>query len=460
MSRSQRAFACLAVSAVALAAASAVTPAQAFCGFYVAKADAKLFNKASKVIVARKAERTVVTMASDYQGDPKEFALVVPVPTVITERQVNVTDNVLVDHVDAYTAPRLVEYFDPDPCAMDQAKRHLSAQVAGAQSRDELRVRESAKSLGVKIEAQYSVGEYDIQILSANKSNGLATYLDQEGYRMPPGAAPVLASYIKQDMKFFVAKVNLAAKERAGFAYLRPIQVAFESPKFMLPIRLGTVNAQGPQDMLMFFLTEKGRVETTNYTTKRIPSDVEIPIFAKTEFGDFYKAMFDARVKADGQKAVYLEYAWNMAWCDPCAADPIPNDKLVSLGAHWLLDHQRPGQARAQPVFGGRPQNVFITRLHVRYDAASMPEDLMFQETADQGNFQGRYILRHPWTGESRCPQAADYKRHVANRHDTEAETMARLTGWAKGDIVRKMAAAARKPWYEEMWGGPKKKTE
>jgi hypothetical protein len=39
---------------------------------------------------------------------------------------------------------------------------------------------------------------------------------------------------------------------------------------------------------------------------------------------------------------------------------------------------------------------MFITRLHVRYDAEHFPEDIMFQETADYGNFQASYILRHP----------------------------------------------------------------
>src|SRR5262245_54467443 len=91
-------------------------PAHAFCGFYVAKADAKLFNKASKVVVARKGERTAVTMASDYQGDLKEFALVIPVPTVVGRDQIKIVEAAWVDHLDAYSAPRLVEYFDPDPC--------------------------------------------------------------------------------------------------------------------------------------------------------------------------------------------------------------------------------------------------------------------------------------------------------------------------------------------------------
>jgi hypothetical protein len=106
----------LAVTLLSTPASMAVQPAQAFCGFYVAKADAKLFNKASKVVVARKGEQTAVTMASDYQGDPREFALVIPVPTVVSKDQIKVLESALIDHLDAYSAPRLVEYFDPDPC--------------------------------------------------------------------------------------------------------------------------------------------------------------------------------------------------------------------------------------------------------------------------------------------------------------------------------------------------------
>src|SRR5262245_66604872 len=106
----------LAATALSCAVLFAAGPAQAFCGFYVAKADAKLFNKASKVVVARKGEQTAVTMASDYQGDLKEFALVIPVPTVVTKDQIKVVESAWVDHLDAYSAPRLVEYFDPDPC--------------------------------------------------------------------------------------------------------------------------------------------------------------------------------------------------------------------------------------------------------------------------------------------------------------------------------------------------------
>src|SRR6266571_888944 len=86
--------------------------ASAFCGFYVAKADTKLFNKASKVVLVRQDDKTVLTMANDFEGEAKDFAVVIPVPTFIEKGQIHVADNAVIEHLDAYSAPRLVEYFD------------------------------------------------------------------------------------------------------------------------------------------------------------------------------------------------------------------------------------------------------------------------------------------------------------------------------------------------------------
>src|SRR6185436_19550433 len=128
------------------------------------------------------------------------------------------------------------------------------------------------KSLGVKIEAQYIVGEYDILILSATESTGLKTWLDENGYKIPPGANEVLEPYIKSNLKFFVVKVNEDEKKKLPGNFLRPIQISFNSPKFMLPIRLGMANADGDQDMIVYAFTKKGRIETTNYRTVSLPT--------------------------------------------------------------------------------------------------------------------------------------------------------------------------------------------
>ncbi len=254
-------------------------PAAAFCGFYVTKADTQLFNKASQVVLVRDGDRTVMTMANDFRGDPKEFAMVIPVPTVLQREQIHVGNKQLIDHLDAYSAPRLVEYFDGNPCQLVVRESLDAAMPASKVGRLESERRNRA--LGVSVEASYTVGEYDILILSAKESDGLETWLTESGYRIPAGATDVLGSYIKQDMRFFVAKVNLEEQSALGFSYLRPLQIAYESPKFMLPIRLGTVNADGPQDLFVYALTRKGRVETTNYRTVKLPSDVEVPLYLK-----------------------------------------------------------------------------------------------------------------------------------------------------------------------------------
>jgi hypothetical protein len=323
-----------------------------------------------------------------------------------------------------------------------------------------------AKSLGVTIEAEYTVGEYDVLILSAKESTGLATWLKQNGYKLPTGAEDILGSYLKQGTKFFVAKVNLDEQAKTGLKYLRPLQIAFESPKFMLPIRLGTVNANGKQELFVFALSREGRVETTNYRTVKLPSDTDVPLFVKDEFGDFYKSMFAQSADRENGRAVFLEYAWDMAWCDPCAADPLSNDELRELGVYWL-DGEDPSQRSASsppPPVGG-PQNVYVTRLHVSYDAEHFPEDLVFKSTGDRDNFQGRYVMRHPWKGDAKCDAAKQYRAELPKRFEAEAQTLARLTGWDINSIRAKMKSkdqsyAPPKPekWWERLWGDDSKK--
>jgi len=306
-----------------------------------------------------------------------------------------------------------------------------------------------ARSLGVTIEAQYTVGEYDILILSAQQSSGLETWLRENGYRIPAGASSVLASYLKQNMRFFVAKVNLSEQAKLGFSYLRPLQVAYESPKFMLPIRLGMVNADGAQELFVYALTRKGRVETTNYRTVKLPSDMDLPVYVKeqSEFSKFYKAMFTHQVEKEDTRALFVEYAWDMRWCDPCAANPLSTEELRQLGVFW-----------SDSANAAAP-DVFLTRLHVRYDNAHFPEDLVFQETADRTNFQGRYVLRHAWTGKDACPAADTYRRSVSERREREAQQLASLTGWDVAQIRQKMGLgrsvepqANGAAWWERLW--------
>ncbi|NEP91467.1 MAG: DUF2330 domain-containing protein, partial [Okeania sp. SIO2C2] len=334
------------------------------------------------------------------------------------------------------------------------------------------------------IEAEYAVGEYDIQILSANQSNGLLTFLNQSGYRIPVDAVSVLNDYIRGGMKFFVARVNLA-RHQAGVAggqgrYLTPLQISMRSEKFMLPIRLGTVNARGDQELFIFAITRKGRVEGANYATVKIPADVNVPPFTEKLFGRFYQDMFAREKQMTPIPAMFLEYAWDLSWCDPCAANPPSVEDLQSLGVDWLTPQSRPGsssgglrpvpipqpipqngvvqpsivplpQPLPLPVFPPQPQAIdaFITRLHLRYNKVSFPQDLQFRVTDNRENFQGRFIIQQPYLGEMVCNEAQAYLQQVKAREQNEAIALSRLTGWSIDYIRRQQAVYPGKPMHE-----------
>jgi hypothetical protein len=431
----------------------------------VGRADAQLYNHASQVVMVRDGDRTVLSLMNDYQGEPSDFALVIPVPAILQQGQIHIGNRELFQRIDSYSAPRLVEYYDPSPCPlpMSEMRREMNLEAAAGAPADAL-ARKEAKALGVTVEAQYTVGEYDIVILSATQSDGLQTWLEQSGYRIPTSLSAALAPYIGQGMKFFVARVNLKEHQRTGLSYLRPIQFAFESPKFMLPIRLGMINANGPQDLIVYVLSREGRVETTDYRTVKLPSGMDVPEFVQGEFGKFYQAMFDQQVKRDEMRTVFTEYVWNMGWCDPCAAPPLSREELRALGVFWLDDNSpgrpQPGMPMINqqilPIPAPVPMQVILTRLHVRYSAATFPEDLTFQQTQDQENFQARYVIRHPWAGSpDACAAAPAYFAELRRRHETDAATLADLTGWDLAGVLRQAGLSPEdrpQPWWQRLW--------
>lgn len=410
----------------------------AFCGFYVAKADASIFNNKSQVILARRGESTVVTMSSDFKGNVSDFAMVVPVPTLLERNQIRVVNGAIFSVLDSYSAPRIASYYDENPCQLNLIQDVMEDYPSAAlKSENEIAsVRRSAKRNGVTIEARYEVEEYDVLILSAKESSGLQTWLQQNDYKIPARASHVLKPYIESGMKFFVVKVNLnrfnGFKEGA-YNELRPIQIQFNSPKFMLPIRLGMANSSGEQDMIVYGLSSSGRIETTNYRTEKVPTDREVPLFIQNHFSSFYADLFSTAHKRNGENAVFLEYAWDATpnWgvkCDPCVGNPPMYEQLVEAGARWLGS----GNPNSAGRNGMSAQNsgVFFTRLHVRYSLDDFPQDLFFQETTNTEQFQCRYVIHYPAEGDLSCAEGKRYKNMLNMRKTKEMQQLYSLTGW------------------------------
>jgi MYXO-CTERM domain-containing protein len=380
------------------------TEARAFCGFYVAGADAKLFNNATLVVMMRDGTHTVLSMQNNYQGPPESFAMVVPVPVVLQKENVKTLDPAIFARVDKLAAPRLVEYWETDPCYVMPPTLPSSRAMADPPT-------DGATGGGVKVEAEFKVGEYDVVVLSSDDSTALETWLRDNKYSIPKDAEPLLQPYVASGMKFFVAKVDATkVKMKDGMAMLSPLRFDYEDKAFRLPVRLGLVNSKGTQDLLVHIVA-KSRYDVANYENVTIPTNIDVDESAKKKFGAFYAALFD-RTLEKHPKAVVTEYAWDTASCDPCPAPPLNMAELSTLGADVLEGITEHG-------------NV-LTRLHVRYSKDSLGEDLVFRKAepiaggrefrsdgklekgaqkAGQNNFQARYAIRHPWKGRIACPK-------------------------------------------------------
>ncbi|WAS90371.1 DUF2330 domain-containing protein [Nannocystis punicea] len=409
-----RPFALPALACCLVFAAPAV--AEAFCGFYVSGADTKLYNNATQVVLMREGQRTVLSMQNNYQGPPQDFAMVVPVPVVLKEQDVKTLDKAVFERVDQLAAPRLVEYWEQDPCPEPVKYDADERAGAGPPMAAPSSVSKSAeRDLGVKIEAKFAVGEYQILILGAQDSNGLDTWLRAHNYKIPAGAAEVLRPYVQAGMKFFVARVDSKKVkfDPRGQAMLSPLRFHYDSDTFALPVRLGLLNAKGKQDLIVHVIARNTRYEAANYRNVSIPTNLEVADATRRNFPGFYAALFD-QAQARHPGAVVTEYAWATGSCDPCPTPPLDGAELMTLGADVM------------PELGGYPDpgQFVLTRLHARYGAESLGEDLVFRagepitggrETGGPGqnevgatitgwnNFQARYIIRHPWEGPIRC---------------------------------------------------------
>jgi len=421
-----------AIWAGALAIALGAAHADAFCGFYVSGADASLFNDATQVVLMREGTRTVLTMANAYKGPPQDFAMVVPVPVVLQKENVKTLKKEIFARLDRLTAPRLVEYWEQDPCPPPEPPRRYSAvpppspkgaAVGGANKR--------ADEPAVVVEAQFAVGEYEIVILSARDSGGLDAWLRQNGYKIPAGSEPHLRPYVQMGMKFFVAKVDTkkVTFDDQGRAQLSPLRFHYDTEAFHLPIRLGLINSSGTQDLIVTILAPNQRYEVANYDNVAIPTNMDVAEGAKGQFGAFYAALFD-RTLEKNPSAVVTEYSWQAVSCDPCPVEPLSMSELATLGLDALpstaqqdqSDEPSPRGRRWRP---SRGSNMVVTRLHARYGKGSAGNDLFFRaappitggrevngddgrlengaKAASYNNFQGRYAVRHPWTGKIAC---------------------------------------------------------
>lgn len=333
-----------------------ISPAHAFCGTYVGQAGSQIYSSVSQVVMVRQGERTTLTLANDLEGDVTDFALVMPVPEVLTAEDVRTVEGELIGALDLYSAPRLVSYECAD-FEYDYGSDGGTNADTGATSGEDA-------DGSVVVESSFTAGEYEIVVLSATDSLDLVTWLNDNGFAVDTAAEDMLGEYIHDGAYFVAAKVSLEAAVE-GRSFLSPLQFGYNSPQLSLPIRLGTLNSQGVQDLLIYAFTDvsAGQVGVSNYDELVVEDDCMWRDSATGVFADFYKAQLDAAFE-DGSGAAWVrEYSWSPSGCDPCSGEPPTDEAVQQLG------------------FVGGASDAFFTRLHLRYTPEAATADVTLYES-------------------------------------------------------------------------------
>jgi hypothetical protein len=226
----------------------------------------------------------------------------------------------------------------------------------------------------VVVESEFTVGIYDIVILSAQESSDLMFWLNDNGYGVDAAAEELLGEYISSGAFFFAAKVNLGDQLVQGAlnpTWLEPLQFSYASEGFSLPIRLGTLNSRGSQDLLMYTITpfNEGQVGISNFPEVSPPKDCMLA--PDQDMGEYVTGQFDQLVEEQGGTAWALEHSWSPYHCDPCVGPTLELDVLNGLGYE-----------------GGDP---WFSRLHLRY-GSDTDQDVMLYETGRTDQVQTRMI--------------------------------------------------------------------
>lgn len=397
---------------------------------FVNGSGAPVSSAATEAVLVRDGATTTLTIQSAYDGPAEPFAMIVEVPGAVTLDDVKTLPRELVAKLSTQDAPRLVEYWEQDPCERYQEhvpqKKKPTSTIAPRTPTAQLR------DGGATIEAQFTTGEYEIAIVEPKL---IVEWLRREKYSVSDEAAARWKASAERGRWFVVAKVDpQRVSFDRGHAELSPLRVRVASPTVTVP--------HGDAELVVHVLARGQRYEVTNLRNVAMPTNFDVLPNAKDDFDAAYDALFTSTIARE-PGAVVTEYARDLDTCDPCAGPALSAQELVTLGADsrggWVLTrlHARGPWTddelvldAAPPISGGR---------EFRGGDGALEKGTRISAT---NQFQARYASRHPWPGPIACehpsrdrwgspPQSGPIVPTIAHRrtgpHDAGALSFAGL---------------------------------
>ncbi len=227
----------------------------------------------------RKGTRTVLSMQNNYKGPPQDVRDGDPgAGGAQGGGRQDAAEGGVREAWSAMGAPRLVEYWEQDPC-QPPGQYGAGWPTAERSSAGAPSERPPKPDLGVKIEAQFTVGEYhDRDPVGEGVDGARSRSCATRSTRSPRAPSRCCGRTSRAGSKFFVAKVDpkKVKFESGQRGCCRRCGSTTTASEFALPIRLGLANAKDKQDLIVSILAPGQRYEVANYKNVTIPTNLDV----------------------------------------------------------------------------------------------------------------------------------------------------------------------------------------
>ena len=324
-------------------------PARAFCGFYVAGSDAKLFNNATQVVLMRKGNRTVLSMQNNYQGPPESFAMVVPVPVVLQKEDVKTLPRDVFEHVDSLRRRGSSSTGSRTPAGRAMLRRGTA--VHGCRGRAMDGAAAPRKTRGPRRQDRGAVRRRRVRDRDPVGDGlvgprDLAARRSTTTSRRAPSRRCGRTSRQDRSSSSPRSTPKKVQRDAQGVVQLSPLRFHYDTDELALPVRLGLLNAGGKQDLIVYIIHPTSRFEVANYTNVIHPDELRRRATACARTSPRSTRRCSTRPsRRCAQGAVVTEYAWQTTACDPCPTPPLSLDDLVDAGPRRARGDRRRAEA-------------------------------------------------------------------------------------------------------------------
>lgn len=235
-----------------------------------------------RIAFALSNEQTVLWSQIKYEGNPSDFAWVLPVgPGAVLEE----SSDAWFEALDAFTSTNVVA--PRVSCVSDSGDDGggfgCGCGALGDAAPGGVPGRDFGTDPGVTVVHQGSVGPYEYVTVQSSSGQAIQQWLADNGYAVPPAVVPALEAYTAQGLDFMAMRLQPGASVQQ----MTPVRVIAPGGSPIVPMRMMAAGA-GETIPVTLYLLGEGRYAPANFPSVSLPGGALTWDFAaeQSNYGD------------------------------------------------------------------------------------------------------------------------------------------------------------------------------